>query len=78
MTDEDYDMLISHSRESCGKRGIDKTLKENDVDVILSIGDSFLIGTVAGAGLSDDAERIENSENSLHDRDRIPGGHAAP
>ncbi|KAF1954823.1 amidase family protein [Byssothecium circinans] len=47
---EEYDEILSHSRRSGRENGIDKTLKENGVDVILGPGDGplFYIAGIAG------------------------------
>lgn len=50
MTDEDYQSLITFARERCGKRGIDQTLDEYGVDIIMGPGDGamFIISGTAG------------------------------
>jgi amidase len=50
MPKNEYDNLIAYARERCGKRGIDRTLEENGVDVIIGPGDGrmFKISGTAG------------------------------
>ncbi|KAF2106745.1 amidase family protein [Lophiotrema nucula] len=50
MTSERHDEIIRWARNRCGKEGIDKTLDENDVDVIIGPGDGpmFVISGTAG------------------------------
>lgn len=50
MTDEQYRKLIDFARNRCGKKGIDKVLEENDVDIIMGPGDGplFIISGTAG------------------------------
>jgi len=50
MTDEEYHSLINYARERCGKRGVDKILEENEVDIIMGPGDGlmFIISGTTG------------------------------
>ncbi|KAK2597377.1 hypothetical protein QQS21_006001 [Conoideocrella luteorostrata] len=50
MEPEQYRQLIDSARNRCGKRGIDKVLEENGVDIILGPGDGpmFIIAGTAG------------------------------
>ncbi|KAF2872776.1 amidase family protein [Massariosphaeria phaeospora] len=50
LTQEEYDDILSFSRSAGRERGIDKTLKDNNVDVILGLGDGplFYIAGIAG------------------------------
>ncbi|WVN90988.1 uncharacterized protein L203_106234 [Cryptococcus depauperatus CBS 7841] len=50
MTDEQYHSLLSFARDSCGKRGIDKTLEENGVDIIMGPEDGLLFSIAGSAG----------------------------
>lgn len=50
MEPEQYRKLIDSARDRCGKRGIDKVLEENGVDIILGPGDGplYIIAGTAG------------------------------
>ncbi|WVO13615.1 hypothetical protein L204_101236 [Cryptococcus depauperatus] len=50
MTDEQYHSLLNFARDRCGKRGIDKTLEENGVDIIMGPGDGLMFNIAASAG----------------------------
>jgi hypothetical protein len=48
---EEYDDILSHAQKSGRELGIDKTLKDNKVDVILGLADGALFYIAAIAGL---------------------------
>ncbi|KAK4067541.1 hypothetical protein Trihar35433_6101 [Trichoderma harzianum] len=50
MTDDEYNDIMNSARELCGKKGIDKTLEENDVDIIIGPGDGPMFGIALTAG----------------------------
>ncbi|KAL6802226.1 amidase family protein [Trichoderma sp. SZMC 28012] len=50
MTEDDYNNIMSSARERCGKNGLDKTLEENDVDIIIGPGDGPMFGIALTAG----------------------------
>ncbi|KAG7287561.1 hypothetical protein NEMBOFW57_007073 [Staphylotrichum longicolle] len=50
MSDEEYHALLDFARDRCGRRGIDKVLEENDVDIILGPGDGPLFSISGTAG----------------------------
>ncbi|KAH0524975.1 hypothetical protein TsFJ059_007409 [Trichoderma semiorbis] len=50
MTDDEYKDIMNSARELCGKNGIDKTLEENDVDIIIGPGDGPMFGIALTAG----------------------------
>lgn len=50
MSDEEYYALLDFARDRCGRRGIDKVLEENDVDIILGPGDGPLFCISGAAG----------------------------
>jgi amidase len=50
ISEEEYDEILSHSRKSGRELGIDKTLKDNEVDVILGPADGPLFYIAAFAG----------------------------
>ncbi|KAK4061446.1 hypothetical protein Trihar35433_9773 [Trichoderma harzianum] len=50
MSDEEHDFLLSHARKAGRDIGIDKTLKEYDVDLIIAPGDSPVNLLVSAAG----------------------------
>ncbi|KAM6480980.1 amidase family protein [Trichoderma sp. SZMC 28011] len=50
MTDDEYNDIMNSARELCGKNGIDKTLEENDVDIIIGPGDGPMFGIALTAG----------------------------
>ncbi|KAK0118568.1 hypothetical protein ONS96_011661 [Cadophora gregata f. sp. sojae] len=53
ITDEEYDEILQHARHSCRDLGIDKTLKENNVDILLGpAGPLYYIAGAAGQSFS--------------------------
>ncbi|KAL7946394.1 amidase family protein [Trichoderma barbatum] len=50
MTDDEYRNIMNSARERCGKRGIDRTLEENEVDIIMGPGDGPMFGIALTAG----------------------------
>jgi amidase len=50
MTEEEYHNIMNSARELCGKGGIDKTLAENGVDIIMGPGDGPMFGIALTAG----------------------------
>ncbi|KAM3502973.1 hypothetical protein MY10362_004487 [Beauveria mimosiformis] len=50
MDPEEYRKLIDQARNTCGEKGIDRVLEENEVDIILGPGDGtmFIIAGTAG------------------------------
>jgi amidase len=52
MTDDEHDRLLSHARTISRERGIDRTLKEYGVDVIIAPADSAFNILVSSAGMS--------------------------
>ncbi|RFU76890.1 amidase family [Trichoderma arundinaceum] len=50
MTDKEYHNIMTSARERCGKGGIDKTLEENEVDVIIGPGDGPMFSIALTAG----------------------------
>ncbi|KAM0260406.1 hypothetical protein ACHAQJ_002808 [Trichoderma viride] len=50
MTDEEYHNTMNSARERCGKGGIDKTLAENGVDIIMGPGDGPMFSIALTAG----------------------------
>ena len=53
MPEDEYHSLIAYARDRCGPMGIDKTLQDNGVDVIIGPGDGgmFQISGTAGESL---------------------------
>ncbi|OAL48728.1 amidase family protein [Pyrenochaeta sp. DS3sAY3a] len=45
-----YDELIAYARDACGRRGIDKALEENEVDILMGPGDGLLFSIFGAAG----------------------------
>lgn len=50
MTDDRYNEIMEFARDICGRRGIDKTLEENDVDIIMGPGDGAIFHISGTAG----------------------------
>ena len=50
MTQQEYDDLLAYNRRVCGTDGIEKAMRENEVDVILGPADSQLYTIAAAAG----------------------------
>lgn len=50
MTEDEYNDIMNSARELCGKKGIDKTLEENEVDIIIGPGDGPMFGIALTAG----------------------------
>jgi hypothetical protein len=50
MTQQEYDDLLAYNRRVCGTEGIEKAIKEDEVDVILGPADSQLYTIAAAAG----------------------------
>ncbi|PTB56454.1 hypothetical protein M431DRAFT_79828 [Trichoderma harzianum CBS 226.95] len=50
MSDDEYNEIMNSARELCGKKGIDKTLEENDIDIIIGPGDGPMFGIALTAG----------------------------
>jgi amidase len=52
MTTDEYNKIIRNARDACGKRGVDRVLEENDVDIILGPGDGPMFHIPGTAGKS--------------------------
>jgi amidase len=52
MSDEEYHRIIASVRETCGKNGIDKTLDDNAIDLIIGPGDGPMFCIAGAAGQS--------------------------
>jgi hypothetical protein len=50
MSNDEYHELLKSSRNTAGRNGIDKTLEENDVDVIMGPDDGLLFSISGTAG----------------------------
>ncbi|KAJ5701174.1 Amidase [Penicillium malachiteum] len=50
MSDDEYHKLVNFARDACGRRGIDKALEENDVDILMGPGDGLLFQISGTAG----------------------------
>lgn len=50
LTQDKYNQILAFARKQCREKGIDKTLQEYDVDVIIGPGESALFYIAAGAG----------------------------
>ncbi len=50
MTDDEYEEVLNHGRRSCRELGIDKVLKDNNVDVLLGPADGPLFYIAGAAG----------------------------
>ncbi|KAF1818772.1 amidase family protein [Dissoconium aciculare CBS 342.82] len=50
MSDEEYHRIIASARETCGKNGIDKTLDDNAIDLIIGPGDGPMFCIAGAAG----------------------------
>jgi amidase len=53
---EEYDKYYLYMRKAARNNGLDKTLRENDIDIILGPGDSELNSVVAASGESFQSE----------------------
>lgn len=51
MSDEEHDFLLRHARKVGRDIGIDKTLKEYDVDLVIAPADSPVNLLVSAAGM---------------------------
>jgi amidase len=50
MTDQEYQELINFARDACSRRGIDKALDDNEVDILMGPGDGPLFSISGTAG----------------------------
>jgi amidase len=50
MSEPEYQELINFARNRCGKRGIDRVLEENGVDIIMGPGDGPMMNIASTAG----------------------------
>jgi amidase len=50
LSDEEYNNILTFARRAGRDQGIDKTLKDNDIDVIIGPGGSTLSYIAAAAG----------------------------
>ncbi|KAJ5162975.1 Amidase [Penicillium coprophilum] len=50
MSDDEYHKLVNFARDACGRRGIDKALEENGVDILMGPGDGLLFQISGTAG----------------------------
>ncbi|CAO2654984.1 Nn.00g117170.m01.CDS01 [Neocucurbitaria sp. VM-36] len=50
MSSDEYHNLVNFARDACGRRGIDKALVDNDVDIIMGPGDGLLFAIAVTAG----------------------------
>lgn len=58
MISEEYQELINFARGACGRRGIDKTLDDNGVDILMGPGDGLLFSISGTAGQSGDLRQV--------------------
>ena len=52
MTSDEYHELINFARDACGRRGTDKALRGNDVDILVGPGYRLLLPISGTAGQS--------------------------
>jgi amidase len=50
LTKEEYKKFFNHMRKVSRDEGVDKVMKEHDLDVIIGPGDSFMSNIAAASG----------------------------